>query len=107
MVVAFELEGQSFTAFNGGPMFKFSAAISFQVYCDNQEEVDHFWNRLSEGGSESNCGWLKDQFGLSWQIIPKAFLEIMSGGDNAGKSQRAMQAMMKMKKFDIAELQRA
>ena len=73
MVVAFELEGQSFTALNGGPMFKFSEAISFQVMCENQEEVDHFWNRLSEGGSESNCGWLKDKFGLSWQVIPQAF----------------------------------
>ena len=106
MVVAFELEGQSFTALNGGPIFKFSEAISFQVMCEDQEEVDHFWNRLSEGGSESNCGWLKDKFGLSWQIIPQAFVDIMSGDDKA-KSQRAMQAMMKMKKFDIAELLRA
>jgi predicted 3-demethylubiquinone-9 3-methyltransferase (glyoxalase superfamily) len=106
MVVAFELEGQPFTALNGGPIFKFSEAISFQVYCDNQEEVDHFWIRLSEGGSEGNCGWLKDKFGLPWQIIPKAFVDIMSGNDKA-KSQRAMQAMFKMKKFNIAELQRA
>ncbi len=106
MVVAFELEGQSFTALNGGPIFKFSEAISFQVMCEDQEEVDHFWNRLSEGGSESNCGWLKDKFGLSWQIIPQAFVDIMSGDDKA-KSQRAMQAMLKMKKFNIAELLRA
>jgi predicted 3-demethylubiquinone-9 3-methyltransferase (glyoxalase superfamily) len=106
MVVAFELEGQPFTALNGGPIFKFSEAISFQVMCEDQEEVDHFWNRLSEGGSESNCGWLKDKFGLSWQIIPQAFVDIMSGDDKA-KSQRAMQAMLKMKKFNIAELLRA
>jgi predicted 3-demethylubiquinone-9 3-methyltransferase (glyoxalase superfamily) len=105
MVVAFELEGQPFTALNGGPIFKFSEAISFQVYCDDQAEVDHRWNRLSAGGSESNCGWLKDKFGLSWQIIPKMFIEIMSGSDKE-KSQRAMQAMMKMKKFDIAVLEK-
>jgi predicted 3-demethylubiquinone-9 3-methyltransferase (glyoxalase superfamily) len=106
MVVAFELEGQAFTALNGGPIFKFNEAISFQVYCDDQAEVDHFWNRLSAGGSESNCGWLKDRFGLSWQIIPKIFFEIMSGPDKE-RSQRAMQAMFKMKKFDIATLVKA
>jgi predicted 3-demethylubiquinone-9 3-methyltransferase (glyoxalase superfamily) len=106
MVVAFELEGHPFTALNGGPIFKFSEAISFQVMCEDQEEVDHFWNRLSEEGTESNCGWLKDKFGLSWQIIPQAFVDIMSGNDKA-KAQRAMQAMFKMKKFNIAELQRA
>lgn len=106
MVVAFELEGQAFTALNGGPIFKFNEAISFQVYCDDQAEVDHFWNRLSAGGSESNCGWLKDRFGLSWQIIPKIFFEIMSRPDKE-RSQRAMQAMFKMKKFDIATLVKA
>jgi predicted 3-demethylubiquinone-9 3-methyltransferase (glyoxalase superfamily) len=106
MVVAFELEGQAFTALNGGPIFKLNEAVSFQVSCDDQAEVDHFWNGLSAGGTESNCGWLKDRFGLSWQIIPKVFFEIMSGPDKE-RAQRAMQAMFKMKKFDIATLVKA
>ena len=106
MTVAFELAGLSFTALNGGPVFKFNEAISFQVNCDTQEEIDHFWNKLSEGGAEVQCGWLKDKFGLSWQIIPTAMAELFSDADPT-KSGRAMQAMLKMKKLDIAELKRA
>lgn len=108
MTVAFELEGQSFTALNGGPVFTFSEAISLQITCESQEEVDHYWNKLSAGGDEKaqQCGWLKDRFGVSWQVVPKVLIEMLLDTD-AGKSQRAMTAMLKMKKFDIAELQRA
>jgi len=106
MTVAFELDGQPFVALNGGPHFKFSEAISFQIYCDTQEEVDHFWNRLSEGGSEGHCGWLKDKFGLSWQVTPKALIEMITDAD-AEKSQRVTRAFLQMKKFDIAALRRA
>ena len=106
MTVAFELEGLPFTALNGGPIFKFNESVSFVVHCDSQEEVDHFWNRLVEGGAESQCGWLKDRFGLSWQIVPDALLEMLRDKD-AAKSQRVMQAMLQMKKIDIAALRRA
>jgi predicted 3-demethylubiquinone-9 3-methyltransferase (glyoxalase superfamily) len=108
MTVEFELDGQRFTALNGGPMFKFNEAISFQVSCETQQEVDYYWEKLSQGGDESaqQCGWLKDKFGASWQIVPRVLAEMMSGSDSA-KSQRAMQAMLKMKKLDIAGLQRA
>jgi predicted 3-demethylubiquinone-9 3-methyltransferase (glyoxalase superfamily) len=108
MTVAFELEGQSFTALNGGPVFKFNEAISFQVTCENQEEVDHYWSRLSDGGDEKaqQCGWLKDRFGVSWQVVPRVLPELLMDPD-PGKSQRAMTAMLKMKKFDIAQLKRA
>ncbi len=108
MVAAFELDGHAFTALNGGPMFKFNEAISFQVYCENQEEVDHFWKRLSEGGDENaqQCGWLKDKYGVSWQIVPIALVEMLSDPDPA-RSGRTMNAMLKMKKINIAELQRA
>jgi predicted 3-demethylubiquinone-9 3-methyltransferase (glyoxalase superfamily) len=106
MVVAFELAGQAFTALNGGPQFKFSEAISLQVGCATQAEVDYFWARLSEGGAESQCGWLKDRYGLSWQIIPDELPAVMSDPDPA-KSQRAMQAMFGMRKLDIAALKRA
>jgi predicted 3-demethylubiquinone-9 3-methyltransferase (glyoxalase superfamily) len=106
MTVAFELAGQSFVALNGGPQFKFDEAISFQVYCDSQDEVDYFWRRLSEGGEEGPCGWLKDRFGLSWQVVPVALLEMMMAPD-ARKSARVMKAFMQMKKFDIAALKRA
>jgi predicted 3-demethylubiquinone-9 3-methyltransferase (glyoxalase superfamily) len=108
MTVAFELAGQSFTALNGGPLFKFSEAISFQVDCETQEEVDYYWDKLSEGGDKKaqQCGWLKDKYGLSWQVVPRVLIEMMSDPDPA-KSGRAMTAMLKMKKIDIAELKRA
>jgi predicted 3-demethylubiquinone-9 3-methyltransferase (glyoxalase superfamily) len=107
MVVNFELEGQEFIALNGGPQFSFTEAISLFVHCDSQEEVDHFWNALtSDGGEESQCGWLKDRFGLSWQIIPDRLMELI-GDPDAGRSQRAMQAMLQMQRIDIAELERA
>ena len=108
MTVSFELDGQSFTGLNGGPLFKFSEAVSFQVNCQTQEEVDHYWGTLSAGGvpQAQQCGWLKDKFGLSWQIVPIALMDMIKDPDTA-KSQRAMEAMMQMKKLDIAELQRA
>jgi predicted 3-demethylubiquinone-9 3-methyltransferase (glyoxalase superfamily) len=106
MVVGFELDGQSFAALNGGPLFKFNEAVSFQVNCDSQAEIDHFWNALTDGGRESQCGWLKDRFGLSWQVVPSQLPQIMSGGD-AARQDRVMAAVMAMKKFDIATLQRA
>jgi predicted 3-demethylubiquinone-9 3-methyltransferase (glyoxalase superfamily) len=108
LTVAFELDGQPFTALNGGPDFKFSEAISFQVSCETQKEVDFYWAKLSEGGDEAaqQCGWLKDRFGVSWQIVPSILPDLV--GDPASeKSQRAMKAMMGMKKLDIAELKRA
>ena len=106
MVVAFEIDGQTFTALNGGPLFKFSEAVSFQVMCDSQAEIDHFWSKLSAGGQESQCGWLKDKFGLSWQIVPAVLPQLLSGAGGA-RLNRMMGAIMKMKKFDLAELQRA
>lgn len=108
MVVAFELEGQTFTALNGGPVFKFTEAISFQVSCESQAEVDHYWTKLSAGGDPSaqQCGWLKDRYGVSWQIVPTALVEMLNDPDSA-KSQRAMTAMLQMKKIDIAALRRA
>jgi predicted 3-demethylubiquinone-9 3-methyltransferase (glyoxalase superfamily) len=106
MVVDFELDGQSFAALNGGPLFQFNESVSFQVNCDSQSEIDHFWSALTEGGRESQCGWLKDRFGLSWQVVPSQLPQIMSGGD-AARQDRVMTAVMAMKKFDIAALQRA
>jgi predicted 3-demethylubiquinone-9 3-methyltransferase (glyoxalase superfamily) len=106
MVVDFELDGQSFAALNGGPLFKFNEAVSFQVNCDSQAEIDHFWNALTDGGRESQCGWLKDKFGLSWQVVPAILPHLLMGDDRA-KSERAMAALMQMKKLDIAALQRA
>ncbi|VVN76708.1 VOC family protein [Pseudomonas fluorescens] len=108
MTVSFELDGQTFTGLNGGPVFTFSEAISLQVNCQNQEEVDHFWNSLSEGGDKQaqQCGWLKDKFGLSWQIVPVAMMDMLKDPDTT-KSQRVMQAMLQMKKLDISTLQRA
>jgi predicted 3-demethylubiquinone-9 3-methyltransferase (glyoxalase superfamily) len=108
MTVAFELDGQTFTALNGGPIFKFNEAISLQVDCETQEEVDYYWQKLSEGGDETaqQCGWLKDKYGVSWQIVPRILVEILNDADTA-KSQRAMTAMLKMKKIDINELKRA
>jgi predicted 3-demethylubiquinone-9 3-methyltransferase (glyoxalase superfamily) len=106
MTVAFQLEGQEFTALNGGPEFKFTEALSFFVSCQTQAEVDELWAKLSAGGEESQCGWLKDKFGLSWQIVPTALGELLGGPDPV-KAQSAMRAMLKMKKIDIAGLQRA
>jgi len=108
MAVAFELDGQVFSALNGGPLFKFNEAVSFQVDCQTQQEVDYYWDRLSEGGDERarQCGWLKDRYGVSWQVVPRILLELL-GDPDSGKSQRAMQAMLKMKKIDIEELKRA
>ena len=106
MVVAFELDGQPFTALNGGPVFKFDEAVSFQIMCDSQDEIDYYWSALTKDGTEGPCGWLKDKFGLSWQVVPSAILHMMSDPD-AIKSARVMNAVMKMKKFDIAALQRA
>jgi predicted 3-demethylubiquinone-9 3-methyltransferase (glyoxalase superfamily) len=107
MGATFELEGQEFMALNGGPEFKFTEAISFFVKCEDQAEVDYFWNALTaNGGEESQCGWLKDKFGLSWQIIPNALVQYL-GDQDSGRAQRAMAAMLKMQKIDIAELDRA
>jgi predicted 3-demethylubiquinone-9 3-methyltransferase (glyoxalase superfamily) len=106
MAVEFEIDGQRFAALNGGPQFKFTEAISFQVHCDDQNEVDYFWEKLSEGGEEVACGWLKDKFGLSWQIVPKALFEMLSSAD-AARTKRVTKAFLQMKKFDIAALERA
>jgi predicted 3-demethylubiquinone-9 3-methyltransferase (glyoxalase superfamily) len=106
MAVDFELSGQRFVGLNGGPQFKFDEAISFQVYCESQEEVDYFWSKLTQGGQERPCGWLKDRYGLSWQIVPIALLRMMTDADPK-KPQRVMKAFLQMKKFDIAALQRA
>ena len=106
MTVSFELDGQKFVALNGGPNFTFSEAISFQVSCKTQEEVDAFWSKLSEGGEEGPCGWLKDKYGVSWQIIPTALPELLADSDPE-RSQRVMQAMLKMRKIEIDELERA
>jgi predicted 3-demethylubiquinone-9 3-methyltransferase (glyoxalase superfamily) len=100
MTIEFELEGQRFLALNGGPYFKFTEAVSFVVHCDTQAEIDRFWTKLSSGGKESQCGWLKDKFGLSWQVVPARIAELVS-------HPKAMQAMMQMKKLDIAALERA
>jgi predicted 3-demethylubiquinone-9 3-methyltransferase (glyoxalase superfamily) len=106
MTVSFELDGHKFVALNGGPDFNFNEAISFQVSCKNQDEVDTFWSKLSEGGEEGPCGWLKDKYGVSWQIVPTALSELLSDPDRE-KSQRVMQAMLSMKKIEIDELERA
>lgn len=108
MSITFQLNGQDFIALNGGPAFTFNEAISLQVKCDSQEEVDYYWERLSKGGDEQaqQCGWLKDMYGVSWQVVPIALLEMLKDPDNA-KSQRATTAMLQMKKFDIEELRRA
>ncbi len=107
MTAAFQLEGQNFVALNGGPHFKFTEAISFVVNCETQEEVDYFWEKLTaDGGQESQCAWLKDKYGLSWQIVPKILIELLQDKD-AQKAQRVMNAMLQMKKIDIATLRRA
>ena len=108
MTVAFELDGHKFTALNGGPLFKFNEAISFQVHCETQQEVDYYWEKLSAGGDDEaqQCGWLKDRYGVSWQIVPVALIDMVGDAESA-KSQRAMKAMLQMKKIDIAALKRA
>ena len=108
MTVSFELDGQPFTALNGGPLFTFNEAISFQISCETQAEVDHYWGKLSAGGDPNaqQCGWLKDKFGLSWQVVPTALLQMLTDADSP-KSKRAMNAMLQMKKLDIAALERA
>lgn len=106
MTVDFTIEGQRFTALNGGPVFKFNESISFVVHCKTQKEVDYYWEKLTAGGKEVQCGWLQDKFGVSWQIVPTAFLEIWKSKDEA-KRERAMAAMMKMVKLDLAALKAA
>lgn len=106
MTVSFQLDGQEFVALNGGPQFRFTPAISFVVNCETQQEVDELWEKLSEGGAEVQCGWLTDRFGVSWQIVPTILGRLMEGSDRA-RSQRVMQALLKMKKLEIAALQRA
>ena len=108
MTVEFTLEGQGFTALNGGPVFKFNEAISFQVHCSTQEDLDYYWNKLSEGGDPQaqQCGWLKDKFSMSWQIVPTQMAEMMTDSDSA-KSGRVMLAMLQMKKLDIKKLKQA
>jgi predicted 3-demethylubiquinone-9 3-methyltransferase (glyoxalase superfamily) len=106
MTVAFELDGQPFTALNGGPIFKFTEAVSFVVHCETQDEVDRYWERLSEGGEKGQCGWLKDKYGLSWQVVPTVLLDIVQD-TNPASVQRVMQVMMKMKKLDVAGLEKA
>jgi predicted 3-demethylubiquinone-9 3-methyltransferase (glyoxalase superfamily) len=106
MVVEFELDGQRFVGINGGPQFAFDEAVSFQITCEDQDEVDYYWDKLTEGGEEGPCGWLKDRFGLSWQVTPAGMEELFSDPDPT-RAQRAMQAMLKMKKLDVEELRRA
>jgi predicted 3-demethylubiquinone-9 3-methyltransferase (glyoxalase superfamily) len=106
MTVEFEIEGQNFTALNGGPHFKFNEAISFQIPCETQEEIDQYWERLSAGGEIQQCGWLKDKFGVSWQIFPADLPDMLRDTDEA-KAARAMRALLGMKKFNIEELQEA
>jgi len=108
MTVEFELDGQRFTALNGGPAFKFNEAISLQIYCDSQEEIDYYWSKLGEGGDPNaqQCGWLKDRYGVSWQVVPKGIEELYTD-ETSPAAERTMEAMLKMKKLDIAELKRA
>ena len=106
MTVEFELDGQPFVGINGGPQFPFTEAVSFQITCRDQDEVDHYWDRLTDGGEESQCGWLKDRYGLSWQVVPVGMEEIFADPDPQ-RAQRAMQAMLGMRKLDLAALQAA
>ncbi len=106
MTIAFEIDGQEFLALNGGPLFKFTPAISLIVNCDDQGEIDDYWERLSEGGAKGRCGWLTDKFGLSWQIVPRALPALLTGGD-AAQAQRVMKAVLRMDKLDIATVRRA
>jgi len=106
MTVEFELDGQRFVAINGGPEFKFDEAISFEITCKDQEEIDYYWDRLTDGGKEVQCGWLTDRFGLAWQVVPEGMDEVFSDPDKS-RSERAMKAMLGMVKLDIGELRRA
>ena len=106
MTASFEIEGQEFVALNGGPVYKFTPAVSFVINCETQEEVDHFWEKLSAGGRTDRCGWLTDKFGLSWQVVPKALIELLRDPDPA-KSRRVMEAMLQMTKIDIPTLKKA
>jgi predicted 3-demethylubiquinone-9 3-methyltransferase (glyoxalase superfamily) len=106
MTVEFELDGHRFVGINGGPQFTFDEAVSFEINCETQDEVDYYWERLSEGGEEGQCGWLKDRYGLSWQVVPTGMVEVLTGEDPA-RAQRAMQAMLGMSKLDIAALRSA
>jgi predicted 3-demethylubiquinone-9 3-methyltransferase (glyoxalase superfamily) len=106
MTVSFVLDGQEFTGLNGGPEFTFDEAISFFINCADQAEVDHYWDELSDGGEEGPCGWLKDRYGVSWQVVPAGLMELVTGADR-GRAQRAMQAMFGMKKIDLAAMQAA
>jgi predicted 3-demethylubiquinone-9 3-methyltransferase (glyoxalase superfamily) len=106
LTVEFEIEGQTFIALNGGPHFKFNEAVSFQVTCETQDEIDYFWRKLSEGGQEGQCGWLKDKYGLSWQVVPSALPQMLTDADGA-KSERVMKALLQMKKFNLQALERA
>jgi predicted 3-demethylubiquinone-9 3-methyltransferase (glyoxalase superfamily) len=106
LTVEFEIDGQPFVALNGGPLFKFNEAVSFQVFCDTQNEIDYFWDALSRGGTEGRCGWLRDKYGVSWQIVPSALPQMMTDADGA-KSERAMNALLQMTKLDLEALRRA
>jgi predicted 3-demethylubiquinone-9 3-methyltransferase (glyoxalase superfamily) len=106
LLVSFDINGQRFTALNGGPQFKHSEAISFQLPCDSQDEVDDYWEKLTDGGEEGPCGWLKDRFGVSWQVFPKRLLELL-GDPDSERAQRATSAMMAMKKIDLAAIEEA
>jgi predicted 3-demethylubiquinone-9 3-methyltransferase (glyoxalase superfamily) len=106
MTVAFEIDGQAFVALNGGTQFKFNEAVSFQINCETQGEIDHFWNKLTENGQEGPCGWLKDRYGVSWQIVPAVLPEMLMDPD-AEKAERVTKAFLQMKKFDVAALRRA
>jgi predicted 3-demethylubiquinone-9 3-methyltransferase (glyoxalase superfamily) len=106
MTVEFEIEGQKFVALNGGPHFQFNEAVSFQIHCETQAEIDHFWSKLTEGGKEQPCGWVKDRFGLSWQVIPNALPQMLMD-ENSEKAQRVMKSMLQMRKIDLDALKRA
>jgi predicted 3-demethylubiquinone-9 3-methyltransferase (glyoxalase superfamily) len=106
LTVEFELDGQTFTALNGGPQFRFTEAVSFQIMCDSQDEIDRYWSRLSDGGKENVCGWLKDRYGLSWQVVPSVLPQMLANADRT-KTERVLTALMQMKKFDVAALERA
>jgi predicted 3-demethylubiquinone-9 3-methyltransferase (glyoxalase superfamily) len=106
MTVGFTLDGQEYTALNGGPQFPFTEAVSFQIMCRDQEEADHYWTRLTDGGEESMCGWLKDRFGVSWQVVPTELMSLLSDPD-PGRARRATEAMLQMRRIDIEEIKRA
>jgi predicted 3-demethylubiquinone-9 3-methyltransferase (glyoxalase superfamily) len=106
LTVEFTLDGQRYLGLNGGPQFRFTEAISFQIMCTDQEETDHYWNRLTEGGEESQCGWLKDKFGVSWQVVPTEMMSLLNDPD-PGRAQRATQAMLQMQRIDLAGIRRA